>query len=282
MVPALFIIMIMLVIFAATMPGAAEGYKFLFSPDFSAITPDVCLSALGQCFYSFSLGMGLVTYASYFRRDVNLNRTALSVGLIDTLVAIMAGMIIFPAVFSVQGMEPSAGAGLVFISLPNVFNSALQTLPFFGWLIPTAFYVILFMAAITSCIFLHEVSTAFIAERANLSRHKAATIVSISAFVIGCGASLSMGPWSDPIFFGMNFFDFLDYFTAKLILPLTGMGAALFVGWKMTTRQLWSELTSYGKVKFLWLVPFKILVRYIIPALILLIMITQLFNIKLG
>lgn len=282
LVPALFIIMIMLVIFAATMPGAAEGYKFLFSPDFSAITPDVCLSALGQCFYSFSLGMGLVTYASYFRRDVHLNRTALSVGLIDTLVAVMAGMIIFPAVFSVQGMEPSVGAGLVFISLPNVFDSALQSVPFFGWLIPTAFYVILFMAAITSCIFLHEVSTAFIAERANLSRHKAAAIVSLAAFIIGCGASLSMGPWSDPIFFGMNFFNFLDYFTAKLILPLTGMGAALFVGWKMTTRQLWSELTSYGKVKFLWLVPFKILVRYIIPVLILLIMITQLFNIKLG
>ncbi len=148
-------------------------------------------------------------------------------------------------------MEPSVGAGLVFISLPNVFDSALQSVPFFGWLIPTAFYVILFMAAITSCIFLHEVSTAFIAERANLSRHKAAAIVSLAAFIIGCGASLSMGPWSDPIFFGMNFFDFLDYFTAKLILPLTGMGAALFVGWKMTTRQLWSELTSYRKSKVL-------------------------------
>lgn len=129
---------------------------------------------------------------------------------------------------------------------------------------------------------LHEVSTAYLAERAHISRHKAATIVTVSAFVIGCGASLSMGPWSAPIFFGMNFFDFLDYVTAKLILPITGMGAALFVGWKMTTRQLWTELTSYGTYRFLWIIPFKILVRYIIPSLILFIMITQLFDIKFS
>lgn len=282
LVPALFIIMIMLVIFAAFMPGATNGYKFLFNPDFSAITPDVCLSALGQCFYSFSLGMGLVTYASYFRKDVNLNRTALSVGLLDTLVAVLAGLIIFPAVFSVEGVEPGAGAGLVFISLPNVFNSALHSYPFFAWLIPAAFYVILFTAAITSCIFLHEVATAYLAEKAHISRHKAATIVTVSCFVIGCGASLSMGPWSKPIFFGMNFFDFLDYVTAKLVLPITGMGAALFVGWKMTTRQLWTELTSYGKYNFLWLIPFKVLVRYIIPTLILIIMVTQVFDIKFA
>ena len=275
LVPALFIIMLLLVAFAATMPGATEGYKFLFSPNFEDITPTVCLSALGQCFYSFSLGMGLVTYASYFRRDVNLNRTALSVGMLDTLVAVLAGLIIFPAVFSVSGMEPSSGAGLVFISLPNVFNSALEEIPFLAWLIPLAFYLILFVAAITSCIFLHEVSTAFLAEKANISRHKAAAYVTGVGFVIGCCASLSYGPWDSPIFFGMNFFDFLDYFTAKIILPLTGLGAALCVGWKMTTRQLWTELTSDGRFKFTWIIPFKILTRFVIPVLIIVIMISN-------
>ena len=278
LVPALFVIMLMLVIFAATMPGAKSGYGFFLKPNFSAIDHKVILSALGQCFYSFSLGMGLVTYASYFRRDVNLNKNAFSIAGLDTLVAILAGLIIFPAVFSVAGMEPSGGAGLVFISLPNVFNSALNSIPFLAWLIPTAFYVILFTAAITSCIFLHEVSTAFLAEKANFSRHKAALIISISCFIIGCVAALSMGPLGFIKIFGKNIFDFLDLFTAKIILPLTGLGAALFVGWRMTTRQLWSELTSDGRFKFVWLVPFLVLVRYVIPVLIVIIMVTQLIS----
>lgn len=283
LVPALFVIMIMLVIFAATMEGASEGYKFLFTPDFSAIAnPDVWLAALGQCFYSFSLGMGIVTYASYFRSEVNLTRTALSVASLDTLVAVLAGLIIFPAVFSVAGMEPSAGAGLVFISLPNVFHSALQTMPFFNWLIPSAFYFILLVAAVTSCIFLHEVATAFVAERLNMSRHKSALAVTLSCFVIGCGASLSMGPWSAPIFFGMNFFDFLDFFTAQIILPLTGLGAALFVGYRMARSQLLEELTSKGMFSFKLLQPFLVLLRFVIPLLIAAIMITQLFGIKFS
>ncbi|MGN0915396.1 MAG: sodium-dependent transporter [Succinivibrio sp.] len=282
LMPALFIIMLMLVGFALTMPGAAQGIEFLFKPNFAAINADVVLSALGQCFYSFSLGLGLITYASYFRRDVNLNRTALSVASIDTAIAIMAGLIIFPAVFSVAGMSPSDGAGLVFISLPNVFNSALQSVPFLNWLVPSAFYLILLFAALTSTIFLHEVATAYIAERTTLSRKRAATVVSVSAFLIGCIASLSMGPLEFIKIFGMNIFDFLDYVTAKLILPLTGLGAALFVGWKMTPKQLLTELTSFGTVKFMWLAPFMILVRYVIPVLILIIMITQLFGIKFS
>lgn len=282
LVPALFLIMLLLVGFAATMPGAAEGYKFFLYPDFSAISADVVLSALGQCFYSFSLGMGLVTYASYFRRDVNLNRTALSVAGLDTLVAILAGLIIFPAVFSVAGVEPSGGAGLVFISLPNVFNSALSGLPFLNWLIPTAFYVILFTAAFTSCIFLHEVATAFISEKTNISRHKAALFVSVSAFFIGACASLSYGPWAEYTIMGMCFFDFLDYTTAKIILPLTGLGASLFVGWKMTEAQIKCELTSDGRFKFVWYGVFKVLLKYVIPALIFIIMFTQLFDISLS
>lgn len=282
LVPALFLIMIMLVLFSATMPGASKGYEFLFKLNFSDITPDVVLSAVGQCFYSFSLGMGLVTYASYFRRDVNLNRTALSVASLDTLVAVLAGLIIFPAVFSVAGMSPAQGAGLVFISLPNVFNSALQNHAFLNWLIPSAFYGILLVAALTSTIFLHEVSTAFIAERAHISRTKSATIVSIALLAIGAVASLSMGPLSDILIFNMNIFDFLDFFTAKIILPLTGLGAALFVGYKMTTTQLWTELTSYGKIKFIWLIPFLILVRFIIPVLIIIILVSGLTNISIS
>ena len=282
LMPMLFVLLILLVIFASTMDGASKAYSFLFDFDIDKVTPDVCLSALGQCFYSFSIGMGIVTYASYFRRDVNLNRTALSVGILDTLVAIMAGLVIFPAVFSVAGSEPSAGASLVFISLPRVFNTSLETVPFLNWLIPTVFYFVLLVAALTSAIFLHEVATAFVSERLKIKRTHAATCVTVWSLVIGIAASLSMGPWDEYKIFGRNFFDFLDYFTSQIILPLTGMGAALFVGWKMTTYQLWYELTSRGSFKFLWLRPFLFLVRFVIPALIVVIMVTQLFEIKLS
>ena len=283
LVPALFVIMVLLVIFAATMPGATQGYNFLFKLDFEAVkSPDVWLAAMGQCFYSFSLGMGIVTYASYFKSDVNLGKTALSVSALDTIVAIMAGLIIFPAVFSVVGAEPSAGAGLVFISLPSVFHSALQSMPFFNWLIPSAFYLILLVAAITSCIFLHEVATAFLAEKMNISRRKSALFVTIFTLLIGICASLSYGPWDSKIFFDRNFFDFLDFFTAQIILPLTGLGAALFVGYRMDKAMLMSELTSNGTFQFTLLKPFLILLKYIIPVLILFIMITQLFGIKFG
>ena len=263
--------MIMLAIFAYFMPGASEGYKFVFSFDPSALSTDVFLSALGQCFYSLSIGMGLITYASYFRRDVDLAGTAFSISVMACLVAVLAGIIIFPAVFSVPGMTPQAGAGLVFVALPNVFNSALSSIPFLAWLVPLMFYVILFVAALTSTIFLHEVSTAFVAETFGTTRHRAAIYVTIGAAAFGTACSLSLGPW-DFKFFGMTLFDFLDYVTANLILPLTGMGAALFVGWKLTIRQLWTELTSYGKIRFKWLKPFLFSVRFLAPFLILCVM----------
>ena len=271
LIPGLFVIMIMLAIFAYFMPGASEGYKFVFSFDPSALSTDVFLSALGQCFYSLSIGMGLITYASYFRRDVDLAGTAFSISVMACLVAVLAGIIIFPAVFSVPGMTPQAGAGLVFVALPNVFNSALSSIPFLAWLVPLMFYVILFVAALTSTIFLHEVSTAFVAETFGTTRHRAAIYVTIGAAAFGTACSLSLGPW-DFKFFGMTLFDFLDYVTANLILPLTGMGAALFVGWKLTIRQLWTELTSYGKIRFKWLKQFLFSVRFLAPFLIVCVM----------
>lgn len=281
LVPALFVVMLMLVCFAATMPGAAEGYKFLFFPDFSKISDgEVWLSALGQCFYSFSLGMGLVTYASYFKNDVNLPKTAFSVAGLDTAVALLAGLIIFPAVFSVPGLKPSEGAGLTFISLPYVFNSTLSDVPFALWAVTSAFYLILLVAALTSCIFLHEVATAYVSEHLNWRRAKAAALVTGVSFVIGCAASLSMGPWSDPVFFGMNFFDFLDYATVKVVLPITGLGTVLFFGYKLTGTHRADEITSGGRYQFKILgIPlmgaFMFAVKAIIPLLIVTIMVAQ-------
>lgn len=275
LIPGLFIIMIFLAIFASFMPGAGEGYRFLFAMDFSAITPDVVLSALGQCFYSLSIGMGLITYASYFRRDVNLTNTAVSIAVMSSIIAVLAGIIIFPAVFSVDGMDPELGPGLVFVALPNVFNSALSSIPFLAWLIPLLFYIILLVAALTSTIFLHEVATAYVAETFGTTRHRAASYVTLGVLFLGIACSLSLGPWSEFKIFGLNIFDFIDSLTAKVILPITGLGASLFVGWKLSTRQLWTELTSFGTVRFIWVKPFLFLVRFFVPSLIILIMLSN-------
>lgn len=276
LMPLLFVIMILLVVFALTMPGASRGLNFLFTFDLSAINSQVILSAIAQCFYSLSLGMGIVTYASYFRREANLTRTAMSVAVMDTLVAVVAGIIIFPAVFSVEGMEPAEGASLVFIALPNVFNNALGGSTVLGWLVPVLFYALLCIAAVTSCIFLHEVSTAFLSERTGWSRNKAATWVTGLCILLGVACSLSMGPWEQLTVCGMNLFDLFDYVTAKLMLPISGMFVALFVGWKLSIHKLWVELTSHGKIRFPWLQPFLFLLRYLIPATIAVIMLAQL------
>ncbi|MBO5566415.1 MAG: sodium-dependent transporter [Succinivibrio sp.] len=275
LMPILCVIMILLVIFALNMPGAEKGLSFLFSLKFEDITPSVVLSALAQCFYSLSLGMGIVTYASYFKKEANLARTATSIAFMDTLVAILAGIIIFPAVFSVSGIEPQAGASLVFISLPNVFNSALSSMPILAWLMPVLFYGLLMVATITSCIFLHEVATAYVAENFGFTRHRAALIVSIFAIALGICCSLSMGIWSDFKIFDLNLFDLFDSVTAKIMLPVSGVLVCLFVGRKMTRKQLITELSSYGAIRVKFLGPLLFAVKYFAPLTIALIMISQ-------
>ena len=276
LMPLLFVIMILLMVFALRMPGAGQGLSFLFTPDFSAITPKVVLSALAQCFYSLSLGMGLITYASYFTRENHLGRSALSVGVMDTLVAVCAGIVIFPAVFSVPDIEPSSGASLVFIALPNVFNSALGGMPVLAWLIPLLFYVLLLVATLTSCMFLHEVVTAFVAETFAQSRRRAALEVSVACIAIGIVCSLGNGPWADVQPFGMGIIDFFDYVTAKLMLPISGLLVALFVGYKLSRWALLRELSSYGMYRVNW---YKVLLfdlRVLVPLIIVIIMVTQL------
>ena len=275
LLPALFTVMVILAIFTSTMPGAAKGYSFLFSFNLEYINTKVCLAALGQCFYSFSIGMGLVTYASYFQKENNLNHTAASVGLMDTLAAVIAGLIIFPAVFSIPNASPSRETELVFVTLPSVFNSFFEKYPLLNWLIPSAFYFILFIAAVTSAMFLHEVATAYICEKAKLSRKKSALIVTLTSGIIGSAASLSMGPWHHYTIAGMNFFELLDFISSRIFLPLTGLGAALFVGWKMKKSDVYDELTSGGMFKFVWFKIFMLLIRFVIPILIITIMVTN-------
>jgi len=176
MMPTLFIIILILVGCSVTLPGAGKGIEFLLKPDFSKVDGNVFLGAMGQAFFSLSLGMGcLCTYASYFSKNTNLTRTAFSVGIIDTFVAVLAGFIIFPAAFSV-GIQPDAGPSLIFITLPNVFQQAFSGIPILAYIFSVMFYVLLALAALTSTISLHEVVTAYLHEEFNFTRGKASPV----------------------------------------------------------------------------------------------------------
>ena len=207
MMPTLFIIILVLVGCSVTLPGASRGIEFLLKPDFSKVDGNVFLGAMGQAFFSLSLGMGcLCTYASYFSKDTNLTRTAFSVGIIDTFVAVLAGFIIFPAAFSV-GIQPDAGPSLIFITLPNVFQQAFSGIPVLAYIFSVMFYVLLALAALTSTISLHEVVTAYLHEEFNFTRGKAARLVTAGCILLGVLCSLSLGVTKDFTIFGLGMFD---------------------------------------------------------------------------
>lgn len=271
LMPILFVLLLVLCMRSLTLPGGMEGLAFLFRPDFSKITPEVVLSAMGQAFFSLSLGMGcMITYGSYIDKKNNLEHTALQVTGLDTLVAILAAIAIFPAVFAL-GINPAQGPELVFITLPNVFAHIPG-----GYIWAIAFFVLLSIAALTSTISLLEVITAFMNEEWKLSRRKAAIIASCIIAVLGVFASLSLGLLKDYTIAGMSFFDLLDNFTAKFLMPIGGLAIAVFCGWVLDKKRIEAELSNEGKLKLKYLKVFAFLLKYITPLAILAIFIDQL------
>ena len=275
LMPILFILILVLAVCSMSLPDAGKGLEFLLKPDFSKVNADVFLGAMGQAFFSLSLGMGcLSTYASYFGKDTQMGKTALSVGVIDTMVAILAGLIIFPAAFSV-GIQPDAGPSLIFITLPNVFQQAFGGVPFLAMIFSLMFYVLLALAALTSTISLHEVVTAYLNEQFGISRGRAALWVTGFCVVTGVLSSLSLGVWDDK-FFGLGFFDLLDFVTAKLMLPLSGLLVSLFVGWYLKRSLSYEELTNYGLQKAPYFPIYMFILRYLAPIAIVLIFVNEL------
>ena len=274
MMPLLFILLVMIAVAACMLPNASQGIKFLFSPDFSKVDGNTLLGALGQAFFSLSLGMGcLCTYASYFKRDTHLMKSAVQIASIDTLIAILAGLMIFPAVFSVGG-NADAGASLVFITLPNVFNQAFAAVPLVGIIIAVLFYLLLSVAALTSLISLHEVCTAFLHEELNMSRRRGATIVTVLCSIIGCLCSLSFYN-TDIQLFGRQLFDLFDFTTGQIFLPLGGFLTCLFVGWYVPKHILREEFTNQGTLRGRFFNIYMVCVRYFCPLCILLIFLHQ-------
>lgn len=275
LMPILFVLIVVLAIFSMSLPNASKGLEFLLKPDFSKVNSEVFLSAMGQAFFSMSLGMGcLSTYASYFNSDTQMGKTALSVGAIDTFVAILAGLIIFPAAFSV-GIQPDAGPSLIFITLPNVFQQAFGSIPMLSVLCSLLFYILLALAALTSTISLHEVVTAFLNEQFALKRSRAAVLVTSFCLITGILSSLSLGVW-DEKFFGLGFFDLLDFVTAKFMLPLSGLLVCLFVGWYLKPVVSLNELTNYGHLKAPYYPIYMLILKFVAPVVIVLIFINEL------
>ena len=269
LMPILVIILVVLGIRAVTLPGAGEGLAFLFKPDFSKITGSVLISALGQAFFSLSMGMGvLITYGSYIQKNDNLTTTALSVTLSDTLIAVLAGVVIFPAAFSF-GVQPTAGMGLVFNTLPMIFNQMAG-----GYFFCVIFFVLLAVAALTSTISLLEVIVAYLVEEIHLSRRWATVIASLGCMALGVFASLSLQSDSGFTIAGLSFFDSLDFFSAKILLPIGALFIVIFVGWVMGKRIFTEEITNDGKLKLSVKGVIYFIIKYLAPLAIAVIFIT--------
>lgn len=279
MMPTLFLLILVLTGFSLCMPGAADGLTFLLKPDFSKVTTSVVLSAMGQAFFSLSVGVGcLSTYASYFKSDTRLVKSAFSVCFIDSMVAILSGFIIFPAAFSVAGVEVDAGPGLVYITLPHVFNMAFGSMPVVGYVFSGMFYVLLLLAAITSTISMHEIATAFITENFKLPRKSSAVIVTSICFLLGTACSLSFGVWSEVKLFGMGFFDLFDFVTAKYMMPLGGLLITLFVGWYLNQKIVRDELTNEGTLQVRSYRFLLFLIRWVAPVGVVIIFLNELMQ----
>ncbi len=263
LMPVLLLIIVILDIRAITLPGAGEGLSFLFKPDFSKLSAEGVLSALGHAFFSLSLGMGtLITYSSYMGKNENLGSMAIQCTVADTGIALLAGIAIFPAVFAF-GIEPGAGPGLVFITLPNVF----QQMPG-GYIFSLLFFLLLAVAALTSSISILEVVVAYFSEELKIARRNATIMATIAITIVGIPCSLSMGAMSKVQFLGKTFFDWLDYIAANILLPIGGLLIVAFVGWYLGYDKTKEEITNEGKLKAAYLPLFLFLAKFIAPLVI--------------
>lgn len=275
MMPLLFIFVVILAVSSCFLPGSEQGLRFLFCPDFSAFTPSALLAAMGQSFFSLSLSMGcLATYASYFRKEDKLVTNAFNVATIDTLIALLSVLIIFPAAFSV-GIEPGAGPSLVFITLPNVFQQVFGSEPMLCYIFSLMFYLLLALAALTSAMGLLEVPTIYLKEEFHIRRRWSAIGCTIFCIVVGVACSLSMGVWSEYTVCDLNIFDLFDFVTAKIMLPVGGFLTALYVGWFCDQQMLFDEVTNHGTVALAFYKIYRFLIRYVAPLAIIAIFLNQ-------
>jgi len=263
MMPLLFVLLIVLIVRSVTLPDASKGINFIFKPDFSKITASTFLVALGQAFFSLSIGMGtLITYGSYIQKKDNLASTALSVVIADTLVAVLAGVAIFPAVFSF-GIPAEAGPGLAFITLPNIFEQMPG-----GTIFSIMFFILLGVAALTSTISILEVIVAFFVEELKMKRGPATWLATFSVSVLGVFCVLSTSTMADNKIFGKTVFELLEYSTANVLLPMGGFFIVIFVAWFFGRDKAKEELSNNGALKARYISLFLFIIKFVAPLAI--------------
>lgn len=270
LMPLLFLILIFLAGYGVLSPGGPAALRFLFFPDWSKLTPHVLLEALGQALFSLSLGMGaMLTYGSYADDKTNLPTSAFAISFMDMCVAILAGIAIFPIVFT-YGMQAAGGPGLVFKTLPVVFSRMPA-----GTLFAALFFLLLVFAALTSGISLLEVVVAYYCDEKKWSRRRATLLIGFIIFLLGVPSALSNGLLKDFVFIGeRNFLDSVDFLASNIMLPLGGLLIALFTGWALTTRVAKSEIEK-GEVRFHLYPVWHFLIKYITPVLVALVFLNQ-------
>jgi len=257
LMPALFILLLIMVGYAMSTDGFQEGVYYMFYPDWSKLSGEGFLVALGQAFFSLSLGMGaIMVYGSYLPDDASIGHTTVTIAFADTLVAIMAGLAIFPLVFA-YGLEVGSGPGLIFVTLPIAFGQ----MPY-GQIFGTGFFILLLFAAWTSSISLLEPAVAWLVENRGIARPKSAAIAGLIAWTLGIGSVLSFNHWQDYKIFDKTYFDIMDYVTSNILLPLGGLLIAIFTAWLMSKKAVVAELgLGDGFVFQAWL----FVVRFVAP-----------------
>ncbi|MDR2963337.1 MAG: sodium-dependent transporter [Bacteroidales bacterium] len=263
LMPILFVMIVVLAIRAITLDSDMKGLRFLFQPDFSKVTGATFLAALGQAFFSLSIGMGaMITYGSYIPKDSHLVKTSIGVMSTDMLFSLLAGLAVIPAVFAF-GISPAQGPGLVFVIFPEIFSKMPM-----GYVLEILFFTLLAIAALTSSISLFEVLVAWLVDAKKLSRRVAMACVTVVVGVLSILASLSLGMLPNISLFGKNLFNFFDSFSSNILLPLGGLFICLFVGWRMKPADVRDELTNSGNIRLPLFGCFRFILRYITPIAI--------------
>lgn len=276
--PLLFILVVLIAVYSISLPGAQKGVAYLLKPDFSKLTLDSCLDALGQSFFSLSLGMGIViTYSSYVSKKENLLVAGAGTAVSDLVFAMLAGFAIMPAVFA-AGIEPGSGPGLIFDTLPFIFSQMGQTMPWLSAIAAILFFLTVLFSALTSSVSLIEVGVAYLTEERGMKRGWACALLLVTTGVVGALCSLSFGPLADRTILGMSLFDFFDIVASNVLLTIGGLLVVLFVGWKMSREDVRDEFTNGGtKVWNARLFGFfYFLIRYVAPVGVVILFISNL------
>ena len=276
--PLLFVLIVILTVYSITLPGASAGVSFLVKPDFSQLTPRSFAYAMGQSFFSMSLGIGaILIYSSYMKKEENIIAAGTGTSVFDFLFALLAGFAVMPAVFA-AGIEPGAGPGLIFDSFPFIFGTMGESMPLLSRVVSILFFFTIVIAALTSSISVFEVIAAYLVEEKKMSRRKAVAVVFVVDWLLGVLCSLSFGPLGGIKIGGKIIFDFFDFLTSNFLMTVGALLFVIFVGWKMDKEVVREEITNGGKLRFSARIfePLWFLVRYVAPVAIALIFITNL------